>query len=301
MTILSSKFCKGVSKLILIPFLFVCSFLYCCNNKSNRSSGTSDDTKYEDGTYCADVTYYNPNTGTRRTYNLNVEADNGELTKIYWTNGGWLDNSHFKPPEISDEGYSSFTSDKGYQYSIQITGPECILPNTNLALEGNDEPKEFTLTIQQCASTMKMTENELLEYEANFNVSRNDVINETMCNLMFEYIQKKRQLTREQDALNELIENGYIQKRFSVGDEDNISCQTIIVKRKGFYYLMEVMGRREATMGLMDFDPSLTEWQDVKILEDPSIAVWRVFTMRIIDQSSEMIRLSNEMETYCNN
>ena len=29
---------------------------------------------YPDGTYCAEVEYYNPNTGTRNTYNLDVEV-----------------------------------------------------------------------------------------------------------------------------------------------------------------------------------------------------------------------------------
>lgn len=303
MTLRSGRLFKVISQFIIILFLFVCSFLISCNSKSSSSSDTSETTdvnKY-DGTYCADVTYYNPNTGSKRTYKLNVEADNGELTKIYWTNGGWLDDSHFRPPSIDDEGSSSFTSDKGYQYSIQITGPECSLSNTNIALEGNDEPKEFTLTIQQCASTMNMTEKELLEYEANFKVSRKDVINEKMCNQMFEYIQKHKELTREKDALNELIDNGYIQKMFSVGEEDNIECQTIIVKRKGYYYLFEVMGRKKASMGLMDFNPSLTEWQEVKILEDPGKPVWQVFTIRIINKSSEMLRLSDEMKLYCDN
>jgi hypothetical protein len=38
---------------------------------------------------------------------------------IHFPNGGWLDDSHFDPPDIS-EGSASFTSDRGYEYDVQI-------------------------------------------------------------------------------------------------------------------------------------------------------------------------------------
>lgn len=75
---------------------------------------------YTDGTWCADVEYYNPNTATRHTYQLNVEVEAGELTEIHWPNGGWLDESHFTAEDISD-GECSFVSDKGYRYTITLT------------------------------------------------------------------------------------------------------------------------------------------------------------------------------------
>ena len=97
-----------------------------CGSHDDSSAGRSIITgKYEDGKYCADVTYHNPNTGTRHTYTLNVELEDNELIKIYWGNGGWLDDSHFSPEELDRHGYCSFTSDKGYEYDIQINGREC--------------------------------------------------------------------------------------------------------------------------------------------------------------------------------
>ena len=57
--------------------------------------------EYEDGTYCATVDYYNPNTGNSNSYVLNVEIENDELITIYWPNGGWLDESHFSFENIS--------------------------------------------------------------------------------------------------------------------------------------------------------------------------------------------------------
>ena len=38
---------------------------------------------------------------------------------IHFPNGGWLDDSHFKPPTI-DNGKAKFVSDRGYHYSIKI-------------------------------------------------------------------------------------------------------------------------------------------------------------------------------------
>lgn len=80
---------------------------------------------FEDGTYCAGVTYNNPKTGTNNTYTLEVEVESNELTTIYWSNGGWLDDDHFYPESLDGNGYCSFTSDKGYEYEIQITGKGC--------------------------------------------------------------------------------------------------------------------------------------------------------------------------------
>lgn len=74
---------------------------------------------YPDGTYCAEVEYYNPNTGTRRSYDLDVEVQNGDLVHIDWPNGGWLDSTHFSPDNISS-GEVRFTSDKGYRYTVTI-------------------------------------------------------------------------------------------------------------------------------------------------------------------------------------
>lgn len=76
---------------------------------------------YEDGTYCADVEYYYSETGTRNSYTLEVEIESNQLVKIYWPNGGWLDDSHFETPDISD-GSASFTSDRRVDYEVSING-----------------------------------------------------------------------------------------------------------------------------------------------------------------------------------
>lgn len=75
--------------------------------------------KYTDGEYNAEIKYYNSNTRKHSVYKLSVEVENGELVKIEWPNGGWLDDSHFSPPNISD-GTASFKDDRGIEYDIRL-------------------------------------------------------------------------------------------------------------------------------------------------------------------------------------
>lgn len=80
--------------------------------------------EYPDDTYCAEVEYYNPNTGTNSSYTLTVVVEDNEVTRINFPNGAWLDNEHFSDATLDDQGLASFTSDKGYDYEIQIIGKE---------------------------------------------------------------------------------------------------------------------------------------------------------------------------------
>jgi len=110
-------------KSIFIGLMIV--FIGCGGQSSsdNNSSYYSEQDGYEDGTYCAEIDYYYSETGTNSTYTLEVEIENNELTKIYWPNGGWLDDSYFLPSDISN-GEASFTSDRGVDYTVRIIGQE---------------------------------------------------------------------------------------------------------------------------------------------------------------------------------
>jgi len=102
------------------------TFIIGCGGQSSgdRSSNNySERNGYEDGTYCAEIDYYYSETGTSSTYTLEVEIENNELTIIHWPNDGWLDDSHFLPPDISD-GEVSFTSYRGVDYTVRIIGKE---------------------------------------------------------------------------------------------------------------------------------------------------------------------------------
>jgi len=106
--------------IVLMTFIIGCGGQSSGDRSLNNYSGRNG---YEDGTYCAEIDYYYSETGTSSTYTLEVEIENNELTIIHWPNGGWLDDSHFLPPDISD-GEVSFTSYRGVDYTVRIIGKE---------------------------------------------------------------------------------------------------------------------------------------------------------------------------------
>ena len=143
-------------QMLLLLLLFL-SIIGCKDNSEKINDSDTELTTidedgniiYSDGTYCADIEYYNPDTGTRSTYSLNIEVENNEVTVIHWPNGGWLDDSHFSPEELDSEGYCSFTSDKGYEYTIQITGPECNFTDESVA-QSDSEEDQREITCPKC-------------------------------------------------------------------------------------------------------------------------------------------------------
>ena len=73
------------------------------------------------GDHIAEVSYYNPNTETESNYTLTVEVSVNQLVRIYWPNGGWLDTDDFDMVYFDSGGYCSFITDRGYEYTVEIT------------------------------------------------------------------------------------------------------------------------------------------------------------------------------------
>lgn len=140
---------------LLIPISILTAIILniSCDNNHKPSNDIDDyysrNEGFEDGIYCADVTYYNPNTGTNNTYTLEVEIENNEIITIYWGNGGWLDEDHFSAEELDGNGYCSFTSDKGYEYEIQLTGKNCSFTDQN-SFQSDVGVDEEALTCPKC-------------------------------------------------------------------------------------------------------------------------------------------------------
>lgn len=135
---------------LIVLFVVILTQLSCKKNNDSSEETETDDVQnalgnydsqegYSDGTYCADIDYYNPDTGVRNTYTLNVEVENNELTVIHWPNGGWLDSTHFSPEELDSSGSCSFSTYDGRQYDIQITGSECSYTDERKVEEDEDE------------------------------------------------------------------------------------------------------------------------------------------------------------------
>lgn len=109
--------------------LLVCILLSCGNSsKSQQYNSAEDEEEYydnenngiEDGTYSADVDYYNPDTGYSATYTLDVEVQDGCVTTIYFPNDGYLDDSHIDATELDDDGNCVIYDDDGREFSIHI-------------------------------------------------------------------------------------------------------------------------------------------------------------------------------------
>ena len=64
----------------ILFLILITLFQSACTSGSSDSSHYYEDMQeteeelYPDGEYCAEVEYYNPNTGTRSTYTLNVHV-----------------------------------------------------------------------------------------------------------------------------------------------------------------------------------------------------------------------------------
>ncbi|MBA6154672.1 hypothetical protein [Gelidibacter maritimus] len=143
-------------KLILILGLII--FFNSCKEKTSRSNSYYNDSEsnyyyedqeaYPDDTYCSDVDYYNPDTGTRSSYTLNVEVEDNEVTVIRFSSG-WLDSSEFSSEALDDDGYCSITLYDGRRFDIQITGSECSFSD-GYRIESDIEDEIAAVTCPKC-------------------------------------------------------------------------------------------------------------------------------------------------------
>jgi hypothetical protein len=249
---------------------------------------------FEDGTYCAEVTYSNPNTGTENTYTLEVEVESNEVIQINWNNGGWLDEDHFSAEQLDENGQCSFTSDKGYDYTIELTGMNCGNVDSENPYALLNLPK---YSYEEATQLIGMSEAEKAEskiYSEGDVLSENDlVILKKEMHSAREYIRAMRgyeqgyeqeiaNVKRSQKNLQNDIANGYVQhieRRSAYG----ASIQIVIISKGGINYMFEVMGDAEVTMGTAKFNENTTGWQTVYIKQYPNIERYSGYRMRIID------------------
>lgn len=233
---------------------------------------------FEDGTYCAEVDYYNPNTTTRSEYTLEVEVENNEIVKIYFGNGGWLDTDHFSPEVLDDNGTCTITSDRNYEYAIQLLEKDGNCQTDEIPEE---EELEILFSTQQCAEIYKMSQSELKLCMKTLNISINDKHTEEMCQIMGNYIEEVRKENQRWGKTQNEIDNGYITnitRRSAYG----ITTQIVTIVKNGRSYELEVRGSDECTMGTATFDENNYDWQLVYIKQNPNRDSYSGHYMRII-------------------
>jgi hypothetical protein len=278
--------------------IFCLLYILSCGEKSESENSDSSNQidqedvnkvkdDYSDGIYCAEISYFNPETGTSSNYTLNVEVENNEITKIYWPNGGQLDESHFIPEELDENGFCEFTSDKGYKYEIHIKGSRCD--------DSNQVNELDNFTLIQCAEKIGLTEEELSKYEKDFGINRFDKISDDRCIRLDDYIKKRRELLGKL----EIIKNGTVQEVQIVNRYGRIYCQNIIVKRNEMFYWLEVNDSRKCPTGFIEFEPSLIDWQEVKVHEGADMDMVQIFSMKVMGSGYTKTVLEDKMASNC--
>jgi len=269
----------------------------CGSNHDASFNNENTANEYQNGTFCADIDFYNPKTGTSNTYSLNVDVNDGYVVKIHWPNGGWLDEDHFDSEKLSEDNKCDFTSDRGYKYSIEIKGEEC-----------SESPAQMPL--MTCANALRLTEEELSEIETVYNINRNAFITDKVCEMIFEYFQEIRKLKsehqrardsmqNEMNVLNTKIENGYIQNVYAFYAHDKVTCQLVIVKKRGSFYMLQVYSSEKCEMGVMDFDHRNYDMQTITVQENPSIKRYKAYSAQIVAQSNSYQELDSQHVNYC--
>ncbi len=135
-----------IKKIILSFFLFL--FVYSCNNQKNTEDVPENFPL--NGTFCADIIYFNPKTNFRNNYTLNVLIENNYLKKIIFNNGGYLDESHFTSNTLNNN-YIKITTDRGVDFEITLNNnSNCTISNTSPFDEDvvNENYNSITTTAQ---------------------------------------------------------------------------------------------------------------------------------------------------------
>lgn len=278
----------------LVPLIVLGFLLLSCNSNPQTANdaeypieGQTED-GFEDGNYCAEVEYYNPNTGTRSTYTLEVEVESNEVVEIIFGNGGWLDSSHMTPEQLDENGACTIISDQNYEYSVQLINGDCSSSSAVNPETDEDLPR---YTFAQCVQMLNISQDEIDKYLKHFD--KKEIYSESGFKIMEEYITNIREINREherkigeirksQKNLQNEINEGYIQ-RIEKRSMYGATTQLVTIKKRNVNYLFEVSGSQECTMGLATFDENETGWQTVYIKQSPKIDHWSGHRMRIID------------------
>jgi hypothetical protein len=113
-------------------------FLSCSPKTEKKESQNNNDTmrnrKYDDdeitisktctlkdGTFGAEVYYYNKKTGYSSSYTLKVAVEDCFITEIHFPNGGFLDENHISSTPIDQDGKATVTTDDNKTYELDIT------------------------------------------------------------------------------------------------------------------------------------------------------------------------------------
>jgi hypothetical protein len=297
--------------------------LYSCSNGS--TSETDDEyliegqseKGFEDGTYCADVTYYNPNTPAISKYILKVEVKGNKVVKINFGNEGWLDSDHITPKTLDADGRCTLTTDRDYEYSVKITGKNC---NVSSSFVPDVEYEQTNYSFQECAQNYNLTKEEKAECAKTLGYSDGTPLTESACSRLGKYVDELRDIRKDsqlsldkinaetQEKQNKIYEKqsnqqneisiGYIQKIRKCTAYGNLN-QFIIASKNGTYYLLQDLSQNNLTMGTITFNENASGNQEVWIKQYPNKLSFTGHIMKIIGSYHEMWFLEDIIQDKC--
>ena len=265
----------------------------CGDSNKNKTSEIEDEEtedsswKLEDGDYCADVIYYNPNTGHQASYDLTVEVVDNTPTKIYFCNGGYIHD--FSAPELDETHASSFTTSEGKEYTVNLSEELC-----SETKRCNDE-ESAVYSYEYCCQVLGLSSREIQELEKNLEFTKGDFITGKRLDILREYLKSYRAL----NSINNMVANGNIVEISILPWRGSIHCQVMIVKKHGIYYLFEIAGQNEAIMGTLEFDENNSNWQGVIVKHDPEGKEIMYYNIRLLESDDSMGYLRQRMNVYC--
>lgn len=271
----------------LLNILFLIFVLTACWSENYDIEGQSEE-GFEDGTYCADVTYYNPNTGTSNDYTLQVKVSNNDVIRIDFGNGGHLDSRHMDTETLNENGECKITSDRNYEYSIHITGRNCGHAD-NVNPETDEDLPRYTL--ESFIRVMELSNNEVNDlYDLGY--YQNMLLTEDMFDSLFDYVQLMRVIKKDK-------ENGEIIWASSRQKKNNVLCQLILVRKNGYNYLLFVNGNDALSLGTARFNEYDDDWQTVWIKNGPRETSQNGYFMRIIERGVSKVDMQDLFWDYC--
>ena len=157
--------------------------------------------------------------------------------------------------------------------------------------DGCPDNKMMKLLASECFKSANMTVKEISEYTRTFKTNSNAVITYEHCQAIYDYIIKVREIQGSLSNLQSQINGGYIQTVYQ-----SRFGQYLIVKKYGWFYLMQVLSGGRCSMGTMKFDERKSGSQNVWVRRSPNEGKYKGFQMRIIDKNKDFEYLNNKMK-----
>lgn len=279
----------------LYYLLLISSLLqFSCGDSNKKKTSEIEDEekednswKLEDGDYCSEVSYYNPKTGHNATYELTVEVSDNTPTKIYFCNGGYIDD--FSASELDQRHQSSFTDSRGREFDLSISEQNCS------EKENCSEEKTATYSYDFCCELLKLTPAEISELEKHMSFTPGDFVSGSKLENIREYLKSLRAIA----SMKRESDNGKVMHIQKLEWRSGIHCQVAILKKFGKYYLCNVAGQVEFIMGTLQFDENSSDWQNVMVKYDPEGNLIKGYMIKLLEVDSDFEYLKRRLNVYC--